>query len=55
MKATIEKSASGDARLTAKMLKKAGLAWAGELEVHVSGSAITATKKQLSANDLRRL
>ena len=53
MKATIEKSASGDARLTAKMLKKAGLAWAGELEVHVSGSAITVTKKQMSANDLR--
>ena len=53
MKITIEKSASGDARLTAEMLKKADLAWADELEVHVSGSAITVTKKQMSANDLR--
>ena len=53
MKTTIEKSASGDARLTAEMLRQAGLAWAGELEVHVSESAITVTKKQMSANDLR--
>ena len=53
MKITIEKSASGDARLSAEMLKRAGLAWADELEVHVSESAITVTKKQMSANDLR--
>ena len=53
MKITIEKSASGDARLTAEMLKRAGLAWADEMEAHVSGSAITVTKKQMSANDLR--
>ncbi len=53
MKTTIEKSASGDVRLTAEMLRQAGLAWADEMEVHVSGSAITVTKKQMSANDLR--
>ena len=53
MKTTIEKSTSGDAQLTAEMLRQAGLAWADELEVHVSGSAITVTKKQMSANDLR--
>ncbi len=53
MKITIEKSTSGDARLTAEMLRQAGLAWADELEAHVSGSAITVTKKQMSANDLR--
>ncbi len=35
------------------MLRQAGLAWTGELEVHASGSAITVTKKQMSANDLR--
>ena len=49
----IEKSASGDARLTAEMLRQAGLAWSEELEAHVSGNAITVTKKQMSANDLR--
>ena len=53
MKIAIEKSASGDARLSAKTLKKAGLAWTDELEAHVSGSAIIVTKKQMSANDLR--
>ncbi len=53
MKITIEKSASGDAQLTAEMLRQAGLAWSDELEVHVSGSAIIVTKKQTSANDLR--
>ena len=53
MKITIEKSASGDARLTAEMLRQAGLAWSDELEVHVSGSAIIVTRKQMSANDLR--
>ena len=53
MKITIEKSASGDARLTAEMLRQAGLAWADELEAHVSGSAIIVTRKQMSANDLR--
>ena len=53
MKTTIEKSASGDARLTAEMLRQAGLAWSNELEVHVSGSAIIVTRKQMSANDLR--
>lgn len=53
MKTTIEKSTSGDARLTVEMFKKAGLAWADELEAHVSGSAIIVTKKQMSANDLR--
>ena len=53
MKITIEKSTSGDARLTAEMLTQAGLAWAGELEAHISRSAITVTKKQMSANDLR--
>ncbi len=53
MKTTIERSTSGDARLTAEMLRQAGLAWADELEAHVSGSAITVTKKQMSANDLR--
>ena len=30
MKITIEKSTSGDARLTAEMLRQAGLAWADE-------------------------
>ena len=44
---------SGDARLTAEMLRQAGLAWADELKVHVSGSAITVTKRQMSANNLR--
>ena len=53
MKITIKKSASGDARLTAEMLRQAGLAWSDELEVHVSGSAIIVTRKQMSANDLR--
>ena len=53
MKTTIEKSTSGDARLTAEMLRLADLAWADELEVHVSGSAIIITKEQMSANDLR--
>ena len=53
MKTTIEKSTSGYARLTAEMLRQAGLAWADELEVHVSGSAIIVTKNQMSANDLR--
>ena len=53
MKTTIEKSVSGDARLTAEMLRQAGLAWADELEVQVSVSAIIVTKKQMSANDLR--
>ena len=53
MKTTIEKSTSGDARLTAEMLRLAGLAWADELEGHASGSAIIVTKKQMSANDLR--
>ncbi len=53
MKTTIEKSTSGDARLTAEMLRQAGLAWADELEVHVSESTIIVTKKQMSANDLR--
>ncbi len=53
MRITIEKSASGDARLTAEMLSQAGLAWSDELEAHVSGNAIIVTKKQMSANDLR--
>ena len=53
MKTTIEKSTSGDARLTAETIMQAGLAWADELEAHVSGNAITVTKKQMSANDLR--
>lgn len=35
------------------MLRQAGLAWSEELEAHVSGNAITVTKKQMSANDLR--
>ena len=53
MKITIGKSASGDTRLPAEMLRQAGLAWADELEAHVSGSVITVTKKRMSANDLR--
>ena len=53
MRITIEKSASGDARFSAEMLKRSGLAWADELEAHVSGSAIIVTRKQMSANDLR--
>ena len=53
MKITIEKSTPGDARLTPEMLRLAGLAWADELELHASGSAIIITRKQMSANDLR--
>ena len=53
MKTTIDKSTSGDARLTVEMLRQAGLAWTEELEAHVSGSTIIVTKKQMSANDLR--
>ncbi len=53
MKITIAKIAGENVNLPIEVLVQAGLAWAGELEAHVSESAITVTKKRMSANDLR--